>query len=45
MPLERQPLLAKAPPNWEQMNMEAVIETQVIEGHPGPPTILAVETW
>jgi hypothetical protein len=38
-------LLAKAPPNWEQMNMEAVIETQVIEGHPGPPTILAVETW
>ena len=38
-------LLAKAPPNWEHMNMEAVIETQVIEGHPGPPTILAVETW
>ena len=38
-------LLAKAPPNWDQMNMEAVIETQVIEGHPGPPTILAVETW
>jgi hypothetical protein len=38
-------LLAKAPKNWEQMNIEAVIETQVIEGHPGPPTILAVETW
>jgi hypothetical protein len=38
-------LLAKAPRNWDQMNMEAVIETQVIEGHPGPPTILAVETW
>lgn len=38
-------LLAKAPSNWEQLNMEAVIETQVIEGHPGPPTILAVETW
>lgn len=38
-------LLAKAPGNWDQMNMEAVIETQVIEGHPGPPTILAVETW
>jgi len=38
-------LLAKAPKNWDQMNMEAVIETQVIEGHPGPPTILAVETW
>lgn len=40
-----QSLLAKAPPNWEQLNMEAVIETQVIEGHPGPPNVLAVETW
>jgi hypothetical protein len=38
-------LLAKLPKNWEQLNMEAVIETQVIEGHPGPPSILAVETW
>lgn len=38
-------LLAKAPANWEEKNMEAVIETQVIEGHPGPPNILAVETW
>jgi len=38
-------LLAKAPVNWEKMNMEAVIETQVIEGHSGPPNILAVETW
>ena len=36
---------AKLPANWEQLNMEAVIETQVIEGHPGPPNILAVETW
>jgi hypothetical protein len=38
-------LLAKAPANWEKMNMEAVIETQVIEGHSGPPNILAVDTW
>jgi hypothetical protein len=38
-------LLAKLPSNWEKLNMEAVIGTQVIEGHPGPPTILAVETW
>lgn len=38
-------LLAKAPRGWEDRNMEAVIETQVIEGHPGPPNILAVETW
>jgi hypothetical protein len=38
-------LLAKLPANWEELNMEAVIETQVTEGHPGPPNILAVETW
>ena len=44
-PVYLQSLLAKVPPHWEQMNMEAVIETQVIEGHPGPPNVLAVETW
>jgi hypothetical protein len=44
-PLYLDSLLAKAPRNWDQMNMEAVIETQVIEGHPGPPRILALETW
>jgi hypothetical protein len=38
-------LLAKAPQDWEEKNLEAVIETQVIEGHPGPPNILAVQTW
>jgi hypothetical protein len=38
-------LLAKAPRNWERLNLEAVIETHLIEGHPGPPAILAVETW
>jgi hypothetical protein len=44
-PIYLESLIAKLPPNWEQLNMEAVIETQVIEGHPGPPSILAVETW
>jgi len=38
-------MLKKAPKNWDQLNMEAVIETNVIEGHAGPPTVLAVETW
>lgn len=38
-------LLARAPHDWADKNLEAVIETQVIEGHPGPPNILAVETW
>lgn len=38
-------MLQKAPKNWDQMNLEAVIETHVIEGHPGPPTAIAVRTW
>jgi hypothetical protein len=38
-------LLAKAPKNWDRLNLEAVLETHLIEGQPGPPSILAVETW
>jgi hypothetical protein len=38
-------LVQKAPRNWDKVNIEAVIETNVIEDHPGPPTVLAVETW
>jgi hypothetical protein len=38
-------LLDKAPPSWAQRNLEAVIETHVIEGHPGPPNVLAVQSW
>lgn len=38
-------MLEKTPKNWDQMNLEAVIETYVIEGHPGPPTVIAIETW
>jgi len=38
-------MLEKAPKDWSRMNLEAVIETHVIEGHPGPPTVIAVETW
>lgn len=38
-------MLEKAPKDWDRMNLEAVIETHVIEGHPGPPTVIAVATW
>lgn len=38
-------MLQKAPRNWDQLNLEAVIEANVIEGHPGPPNVIAVETW
>jgi hypothetical protein len=38
-------VLQKAPKNWDELNLEAVIEANVIEGHPGPPTVVAVRTW
>ncbi len=38
-------MLQKAPKNWDQLNLEAVIEANVIDGHPGPPTVIAVEAW
>jgi hypothetical protein len=44
-PVYLEAMLRKAPKNWEQLNLEAVIETNVIEGQPGPPNVLAVETW
>ncbi|WP_263355840.1 hypothetical protein [Acidicapsa ligni] len=44
-PTDLAALLKHAPANWRNMNMEAVIETQVIDGHSGPPQVLAVEFW
>jgi hypothetical protein len=38
-------MLRNAPKDWDQHNLEAVIETDVIDGHPGPPTVMAVDTW
>lgn len=38
-------LLQRAPKDWDRKNLEAVIETNVFESNPGPPNILAVETW
>lgn len=38
-------ILRQAPKNWDHANLEAVIETQVIEGHAAAPRVVAVETW
>jgi hypothetical protein len=38
-------MLERAPKNWDHLNLEAVVEADVIEGHPGPPTVVAMETW
>jgi len=34
-----------APRNWRNMNMEAVVETEVIGGRAGHPHIIAAEFW
>lgn len=38
-------LLGNAPGNWKTVNLEAVVQTQVIAGHPGASRVLAVEYW
>jgi len=44
-PVYMNALLEKLPKEWDRLNLEAVIETRLIDGHPSPPTIVAVETW
>jgi hypothetical protein len=34
-----------APRNWRTMNMEAVVETEVIDGKAGHPHVIAAEFW
>jgi hypothetical protein len=38
-------LLHDAPRSAEKVNLEAVIETQVIDGHAGPSHVVAIEYW
>jgi high-affinity nickel-transport protein len=38
-------MLKKSPENRDQLDMEAVVETNVIEGHSGHLIVLPVETW
>lgn len=35
-------LSAYAPLDWKHMNMEAVISTHIVDGQPGPPTLISV---
>jgi hypothetical protein len=37
--------LKSLPDGWRHKNMEAVIETEVINGEPGPPRVVAIEFW
>lgn len=38
-------LAAWAPRNWAKKNMEAVIDTEIVDGNPGHPKIVAAEFW
>jgi hypothetical protein len=44
-PVDFARLLQNAPKNWQSKDFEAVIGTQVIGGHPGPPNVVAIEYW
>jgi hypothetical protein len=35
----------QAPPGWSKRDMEIVIGTEVIQGNPGPPKVLATAFW
>lgn len=34
-----------APKAWERKNLEIVLSTEVIRGHPGPPAVVASHFW
>jgi len=38
-------LLSRAPADWQNKNMEAVIKTEVVNAEPGPPRVLAIDFW
>ena len=38
-------VVKQAPRNWQAMNMEIVLDTEVIDGRSGPPRALASEFW
>ena len=38
-------LISQLPHNWEDKNIEAVLQTRVINGQAGPPTLVAVQVW
>jgi hypothetical protein len=36
---------ASAPHDWQHKNIEIVLSTDVIDGLPGPPKVLATHFW
>jgi hypothetical protein len=38
-------LEAKAPSGWDKKNLQVVLGTEIVNGNPGPPRMLAVRFW
>jgi len=38
-------IAGKAPSGWQNRNAQIVVSTEVIDGHAGPPTLLATHFW
>lgn len=38
-------LASHAPHNWQRLNMEAVIRTQILDNHAGPPHLVSCTFW
>jgi cysteine synthase len=38
-------LTAHAPRNWQRLNMEAVVRTQILDNHAGPPHLVVCTFW
>jgi hypothetical protein len=44
-PARTEELTAHAPRDWQRMNMEAVIRTQILDNHAGPPRLVTCVFW
>lgn len=38
-------ILQSAPANWQNMNLQVVLSTDVIDGVSGPPKVLVTHFW
>jgi hypothetical protein len=37
--------LKNAPSDWDKKNLQLVVRTKIIQGAPGPPSVVALHTW
>jgi hypothetical protein len=44
-PARNAELAAHAPKNWQRLNMEAVLKTQILDNHAGPPRLVVCTFW